>query len=128
MTVARQRLGRQAEELVVRELERRSWRVLERNARIAGIRGELDIVALDGRELVFVEVKSGRVGARAGPATPLEMVGHRKRVKLRALAAGWVRQHRDELPGLAGLRIDVIALRVDGAGRITDWKHVRAAC
>ena len=60
MTVARQRLGRRGEELAAAELERRGWTLLARNARIAGIRGELDIVARDGGTLVFVEVKSGK--------------------------------------------------------------------
>lgn len=128
MTIARQRLGREGEGLVARELERRGWRIVARNARPAQLRGELDIVALDGRELVVVEVKSGRCGARRGPATPLEMVGARKRRQLRRLAAAWAREHRAELPGLTGLRIDVVALRIDAGGRVRDWQHVRAAC
>jgi putative endonuclease len=128
MTASRQRLGRQAEALVARELERRGWRIVARNARPAAVRGEIDIVALDGRDLVVVEVKAGRVGAALGPVSPLEMVGPRKRARLRALAAAWARQHRGELPRLGGLRIDVVGLRLDAAGRIAEWQHVRAAC
>ncbi len=68
MTVARQRLGRAAEGLVATRLERAGWRVVGRNARTRS--GELDLVALDGATLVFVEVKAGRLGARAGPERP----------------------------------------------------------
>jgi putative endonuclease len=128
MTASRQRLGRQAEGLVARELERRGWRIVARNARPAEIRGELDIVALDGGELVIVEVKAGRLGAALGPVSPLEMVDPRKRARLRVLATAWARQHRAELPRFQGLRIDVVGLRLDGAGRIAEWQHVRAAC
>ena len=128
MTVARQRLGRHAESIVARELERRGWRIVARNARPAGVRGELDIVAVDGRDLVVVEVKAGRVGAAVGPVSPLEMVGPRKRARLRILAAAWAREHRAELPRTTGLRIDVVGLRLDAGGRVAEWRHVRAAC
>ena len=128
MTAARQQLGRHAEGIVARELERRGWRIVARNARPLDVRGELDIVALDGRELVVVEVKAGRLGAAVGPVSPLEMVGRRKRTRLRTLAAAWAREHRSELPRLSGLRIDVVGLRLDAAGRVAEWQHVRAAC
>jgi putative endonuclease len=127
MTASRQQLGRRAEGIVARELERRGWRIVARNARPADVR-ELDIVALDGAELVVVEVKAGRVGATRGPVSPVEMVGPRKRAKLRVLAAAWARQHRAELPHIRSLRIDVIGLRVDAAGRVAEWRHIRAAC
>lgn len=128
MTATRQRLGRRAESIVARELERRGWRIVARNARLAEVRGELDIVALDGPELVIVEVKAGRVGAARGPVSPVEMVGPRKRAKLRVLAAAWAREHRAELPRFRALRIDVVGLRLDAAGRVAEWRHIRAAC
>jgi putative endonuclease len=128
MTRQRQRLGRHAERVVARELQRRGWRIVARNARPAGLRGELDIVALDGAELVIVEVKAGRAGAALGPVSPVEMVGPRKRARLRALASAWAREHRAELPRTKGLRIDVVGLRIDAAGRVAEWRHVRAAC
>jgi putative endonuclease len=64
VTSARQRLGRRAEELVAARLERSGWRIVGRNVRLPS--GELDLVALDGATLVFVEVKAGRVGATIG--------------------------------------------------------------
>ena len=45
------------------------WEIVERNARTR--HGELDIVALDGRTLVFVEVKAGRAGSAFGPERPV---------------------------------------------------------
>jgi putative endonuclease len=128
MTEARQSLGREGERIVARELARRGWRIVARNARVQGIRGELDVIALDGDTLVVVEVKTGRANARPGPASMLEMVGPKKQRKLRVLAAAWLRVHRMELPRVRGLRIDVIGLRLDPAGRVAAWDHVKAAC
>jgi len=128
VTEARQILGREGERIVARELKRRGWRIVARNARVEGIRGELDVIALDGPTLVVVEVKTGRACARSGPVSMLEMVGPKKQRKLRALASAWLRAHRTELPPLQGIRIDVVGLRLDHAGRIASWDHVKAAC
>ena len=62
MTVQRQRIGRAAEDLVADRLARTGWEIVERNARTRF--GELDIVARDGRTLVFVEVKAGHEPAQ----------------------------------------------------------------
>lgn len=62
----RQRDGDQAEALAAAYLERNGLRILERNYRVRG--GELDLMALDGETLVFVEVryrKSARFGGAA---------------------------------------------------------------
>ncbi|MEJ7875384.1 MAG: YraN family protein [Solirubrobacterales bacterium] len=128
MTEARQVLGREGERVVARELERRGWTIVARNARVEGVRGEMDVIAVDGSTLVVVEVKTGRACARSGPVSMLEMVGPKKQRKLRALASAWFRAHRSELPPLRDLRIDVVGLRLDPAGRIASWDHVKAAC
>jgi putative endonuclease len=128
MTEARQKLGRRGENLVARELERQGWRIVARNARVAGIRGELDLIAIEGDALVVVEVKTGRAGARSGPGSMLEMVGPRKRLKLRQLASAWMRGHSAELPRVGSIRIDVVGLRLDATGKVVEWSHVRAAC
>src|SRR5919202_5097846 len=56
MTQARQQLGKSGEDLACRELERRGYAILARRYRRKG--GEVDIVAGDGRTLVFIEVKA----------------------------------------------------------------------
>lgn len=127
MTAARQRLGRSAEDLVARDLVRRGMRVLARNARPAGIRGELDLVALDGDALVFVEVKARGAGTVAGPERPVLAVGPVKQRRLRALAAAWLAERPADLPPFAVIRFDVVGLRVAADGRATDWEHLRRA-
>jgi putative endonuclease len=127
MTAARQRTGRQGEELVAARLEHAGWLTIARNARASEVRGEIDLIALDGETLVFVEVKARRAGSALGPETPAMAVGPRKRAKLRSLAAAWLRDRGYEVPRHRELRFDVVGLRLDGAGRITEYEHLRGA-
>jgi putative endonuclease len=125
VTAARQSLGRHAEELVAARLRRQGMQILERNARVQALRGELDIVARDGPDLVFVEVKAIREGNRLGPTNPVEMVGPRKQARLRSLAAAWIGERR---PGAAGgVRFDVIGVTVRASGSPARIEHLRGA-
>jgi putative endonuclease len=123
MTFARQRLGRRAERLVADRLQRAGWRIVGRNVRLTA--GELDLVALDGDVLVFVEVKAGREGASAGPERPAHAVGHRKQRKLRLLAHEWIAERRGP-SGVAGYRFDVVGVRFRADG-VADVDHIRQA-
>jgi putative endonuclease len=123
MTYARLRLGRRAEELVATRLGHAGWRIVGRNVRLPS--GELDIVALDGSTLVFVEVKAGRAGAVRGPERPAHAVGRRKQVKLRRLAREWIGARRGP-SGVAGYRFDVVGVSF-GADGLADVDHIRQA-
>jgi putative endonuclease len=127
MTVARQTLGREAEALVAMRLERGGWRIVARNARPSEVRGEIDLIAVDGSALVFVEVKARRAGSALGPETPAMAVGPRKRAKLRGLAGAWLRDRGYDVPRHRELRFDVIGLRLDATGRVTEYEHLRGA-
>lgn len=95
-------LGRAGEDQAVRYLEQRGWQILGRNWRCRD--GEIDIIARDGRTLVFVEVRT-RTSARFGH--PLETVTPRKVRRLRLLARRYAHEHH-----LRGeyMRIDVIGI------------------
>jgi putative endonuclease len=123
MTFARQRLGRTAERLVAARLERSGWRIVGRNVRLPS--GELDLVALDGGTLVFVEVKAGRAGATMGPELPAHAVGRRKQLKLRRLAREWIAERRGP-SGVSGYRFDVVGVRF-GQDGLADVDHIRQA-
>jgi putative endonuclease len=118
-------LGRLGEQLALEHLERLGYALVVRNHRTRF--GELDLVVHDGRALVFVEVKARRAGSAAGPETPAGAVGHRKRAKLRSLAAAWLRERGYDVPRHRDLRFDVVGLRLDAAGRVTEYEHIRAA-
>jgi putative endonuclease len=124
MTIARQRTGQRAEELVARRLAAAGWEIVERNARTR--HGELDIVALEGRTLVFIEVKAGREGAAFGPERPILAVDARKQRRVRKLATGWMAERR-EVPRYTEIRFDAVGVSFDRAGRVTDIEHIPAA-
>jgi putative endonuclease len=124
MTIARQRTGARAEELVARRLAAAGWKIVERNARTRY--GELDIVARDGRALVFVEVKAGRQGTAFGPERPILAVDARKQRRVRKLAVAWMAERRD-VPPYAEIRFDAVGVTFDRADRAVDVEHIRAA-
>ena len=108
-------------------LERRGMRILARNQRTSSVRGEIDLIALDGAALVFVEVKARRAGGLTGPERPAMAVGHRKRHKLRSLALAWLRDRDGSVPGHDSIRFDVVGIRLDAGGRPIEWEHLRGA-
>jgi len=124
MTAQRQRIGRAAEALVAARLTAAGWEILERNARTR--HGELDLVALDGHSLVFVEVKAGRAGSAHGPERPILSVDFRKQRRVRRLATAWMTERRD-LPRYAEIRFDAIGVTYDRGGRVVDYEHIRGA-
>ena len=124
MTVQRQRIGRAAEDLVARRLTASSWEIVERNARTRY--GELDLVALDGRTLVFIEVKAGRESSAFGPERPILGVNRRKQLRVRRLATAWMSERRDA-PYYTEIRFDAIGVTFNRSDRVIGIEHIEAA-
>ncbi len=107
---AKDALGRRGEQIAARHLESRGLSILDRNWRCP--QGEIDIVARDGVEVVFVEVKT-RAGL--GYGHPLESITTVKLARLRRLAAAWCEAH----PGRhERIRIDAIAVIAPAGGPV----------
>lgn len=121
-TDRRTQLGARGEQLAADHLSRRGMRILDRNFRTRS--GELDIVALDGRTIVFCEVKT-RVASRSR-RDPLESVHPRKRARVRALAVRWLAEHA-ERPRADELRFDAVGITLAPDGRLLRLDHVEAA-
>src|ERR1700694_3377214 len=85
---ARQGLGRTGERLAAEELVRRGYRILEKNFRC--VHGEVDLVAEDEHDLIFVEVKTRRGNAYG---LPEEAVTPRKRQKIIQVASYYLDLH-----------------------------------
>ncbi len=109
MSTARVRLGRQGEKLARRHLEQAGYRILDANYRCPW--GEIDLVAQDGPELVFVEVRTRRA---AEYGTPQESITAEKRQHLQAAALDYLQKRRPE-PAQSEIpwRIDLISVRLD---------------
>ncbi len=84
------------------------YRILARNFRAAG--AEIDLVALDGTTLVFLEVKT-RLSLSAG--RPEEAVDSRKQLRLRRAAQAYLARQPLELRSRP-VRFDVAALTQSG--------------
>ena len=125
MTEARQRTGRAAEEIVASRLHAAHWEIVERNARTRY--GELDIVALDGSTLVFLEVKAGRQGADFGPERPVHAIGPRKQRQVRRLATAWLAERRGTLPRYSQIRFDAVGVTLQPPRRHPDVEHIEDA-
>ncbi len=98
-------LGKDAEDAAAAYVTRLGMRILGRNVRIR--EGEVDIVALDGETVVFIEVKA-RSNRRFGSA--LAAVDARKRRRLRAAAADYLQFVAPQ----ARARFDVLTVERDG--------------
>lgn len=109
-------LGAFGEGVAARFLCDQGMEILDRNWRCA--RGEIDIVARSGHDLVVVEVKARR-GTSAG--YPIEAVTYRKLSRLRSLAVAWLQEHPQWRP--AGIRFDVVGVLV-GTDEPSRVRHV----
>jgi putative endonuclease len=99
---AKDELGRRGEKLAAEHLIATGMTIVETNWRCP--LGEIDVIALDAGETVFVEVKT-RSSVAFGH--PLEAITAQKLARLRRLAAAWC----DEHPGSHDrIRIDAIAI------------------
>lgn len=114
----RQAFGKHGEILAARYLAAKGFEILDRNWRCQA--GELDIVARDGQVLVLAEVRARR---GRGHGTPEESVTPAKRSRLLALAEAYVQAI--EWPGF--YRIDVVAIEMDGRGRLLRVSHYENA-
>ncbi len=88
MTLKGKALGREGERLAALFLEKRGLVIVERNFRTRS--GEIDLIARDKKELVFVEVKT-RSGTEFGSA--LEAVDSRKCRQIVRVAQEYLLQH-----------------------------------
>jgi putative endonuclease len=118
----RRQLGASGEQLAADHLTRRGFEILERNFRTRW--GELDIVASDGRTIVFCEVKS-RVANRSN-RDPLESLHPRKRRQVRRMATQWLRE-RPARPRVTELRFDAIGVTFAPNGRLMRLDHLEGA-
>lgn len=105
---AKDAVGRYGERVAAAHLAGLGLEILDRNWRVPA--GELDIVALDGDELVVVEVKTRRGTAFGHPAEAVTPV---KLARVRRLAGQWLATH-DVRP--RSVRVDVVAVQVSGRG------------
>ena len=106
------------EDLACSYLQKKGYKILDRNVYI--MRKEMDIVALDSRTVVFVEVK-GRRSRRFG--MPSEAVNGKKRQHLIRVANAYL--ERMNLWDRS-CRFDVVCVKID-SGERPEFEHIENA-
>ena len=103
-------LGKYGEDLALRFLQDKGYRILERNFK--NKIGEIDLVVQDARTICFVEVKT-RKSLACGQ--PFESVHYHKQRKLVQVALSYLKYkfHTIEVPA----RFDVISIYQDEGGQ-----------
>ena len=101
-------LGKRGEALAVGELKKLGYKIVETNYRCP--LGEIDLIARDGKSLVFVEIKTRRYKP-LGYAK--EAVHPRKQRQISKAALTYMKQNRLES---AKARFDVVAISLTSEG------------
>lgn len=120
MPTPRARLGRRGEEVAQQFLAEKGYQILATNYRCRW--GEVDIIARDGEELVFVEVRTRRNGGDYG--VPEESLTAAKVRRLLATSRDYLQRHA---PGDAGWRIDLVCIHLSPDRRLQRIDHLRHA-
>ena len=112
-------LGQRGEDEAVRYLKRHGYRLLARH--VDSPLGEVDIIAVDGRTVVFVEVKT-RTSTDAGH--PADAIDARKEQRMTQAALAYLKAHR--LLQYAA-RFDVVAITWSDSARRPVIEHYKNA-
>ncbi|MFO7891985.1 MAG: YraN family protein [bacterium] len=110
-----QRVGEMGEQKAAQFLEKQGYKILERNYRYQ--RGEIDIIAKNGGEIVFVEVKTK---LRGDFGEPEDRVGLAKQRQIGRVAMGYLQSKK--IYGV-DCRFDVISV----TGPKKELHHIKDA-
>ncbi|WP_313070143.1 YraN family protein [Lacrimispora sp.] len=96
-------IGTEYEIIAADFLEKSGYKILERNYR--NKMGEIDLIAMDGADLVFIEVKYRKSLLKGDPA---EAVNYKKQIRIRNAARGYL--YFSHLGEETSCRFDVVAI------------------
>ncbi len=121
-TDTRRTTGVKGEDEAARFLTRSGYAILDKNVRTRA--GEIDLVAKEGKTLVFVEVKTRRDTPPvegAEPPVPQAGVHTRKQNRLAKLALGYLKLKRiRQTP----CRFDVVSVIINDEGSVKAIRHI----
>ncbi len=126
---ARRALGALGEDLAVGHFRRLGFVALARNVRTR--HGEIDLIAFDGRALVFVEIKTRRASSRrrglCPEEQPLAWLKFSQRTRLKRLACAWLYENTGARPRAETIRFDAVGVIVDGTDKLLRLDHIEGA-
>ncbi|HXC23708.1 MAG TPA: YraN family protein [Solirubrobacteraceae bacterium] len=125
----RRTLGALGEDLAIEHFRRLDFVIVERNVRTR--HGEIDLIAFDGRTLVFAEVKTRRASNRrrglCPEEQPLAWLKFSQRSRLKRLACAWLYENTAARPKAHTIRFDAVGVIVDGCDRLLRIDHIEGA-
>jgi putative endonuclease len=125
----RRALGALGEDFAIGHFRRLGFVVVERNVRTR--HGEIDLIAFDGRTLVFAEVKTRRASHRrrglCPEEQPLAWLKFSQRSRLKRLACAWLYENPATRPKAHTIRFDAVGVIVDGSDRLLRLDHIEGA-
>ena len=113
-----QDVGRAGERIARDHLAAKGYGIVARNYRCRW--GEVDLVARDGPDWVFVEVRARRSAAYGAPE---ESITAAKLERLALTAQDYLVNHAPE-PDAAHWRIDLVAIRLGPGRRVRSIRHL----
>lgn len=117
-------LGNQGEEMAVKYLKSKGYKILDRNFRYRHY-GEIDIIAKKADCLNFVEVKTRLINQAESPYSPEDNITYFKQKQLIKLAKLYLAKNHflNDLPW----QIDVIAIEINPNTSETHLRHIEQA-
>jgi putative endonuclease len=112
-------IGQKIERVVGEFLSKKSFEILEYNYSVP--QGEIDIVAKENQQVVFIEVKASH--EKTHSYFPEEKVSASKIKKLALAADSWLQQH----PEIDNCRFDVISVIYHPQKGVKDLHHFKDA-
>ncbi len=109
-------LGIRGETLAAEYLQELGYEILKRNERVG--HSDIDILAMDGETLVFVEVRTKTGGDRGMPE---ETLTGKKLFQMRKTAERYLAFGKHEGPA----RLDAVCIILGSDGRTSHFKHYR---
>ena len=111
-------IGRIGEELARTHLEAKGYRIVATNYRCRW--GEIDLIVRDGREWIFVEVRTRRSDTYGGPEESLT----KTKAQHLILAAQDFLARCEEAGADPEWRIDLVAIRLGAGRRVLGIEHM----
>jgi putative endonuclease len=120
----RRALGQSGEDFALAHLQKNGYTLLARNYRTP--RGEIDLIAVDGDTLVFLEVKTrlARTLDSRLHSNSLDWFRFRQQARRRPVAVAWLYDGSHPRPNTNNIRLDAVGVLVDPQGKLVHLHHV----
>ncbi len=123
MTLETKKLGNIGEDLAVKYLKKKDYKILDRNFRYKGY-GEIDIVAKKSEDLAFIEVKTRFKSGADSNYAPEDNITYFKQKQLIKLAKIYLaKQKLFDIPW----QIDIIAVEINPYNDKVNLRHIERA-